>query len=100
MYRQKTLDSLSFDQQSERDIHEVLNGEFSRGGTVRRIQKVLGLVGLVLLWGGCASTMMVFTDQQRLSLSEKDFVSAVSARLPIPKDPGDRKLLAALRALA
>ncbi|MEE9536503.1 MAG: maleylpyruvate isomerase family mycothiol-dependent enzyme [Desulfobacterales bacterium] len=44
--------------------------------------------------------MMVFTDQQRLSLSEKDFVSAVSARLPIPKDPRDRKLLAALRALA
>ncbi|MEE8242549.1 MAG: hypothetical protein V3R61_03600, partial [candidate division NC10 bacterium] len=29
---------------------------------MRRIQKVLGLVGLVLLWGGCASTMMVFTD--------------------------------------
>jgi uncharacterized protein (TIGR03083 family) len=44
--------------------------------------------------------IIVFTDQHRLSLSEKDFVSAVSARLPIPKDPRDRKLLAALRALA
>ncbi|MEE9538839.1 MAG: PEGA domain-containing protein [candidate division NC10 bacterium] len=29
---------------------------------MRRIQKVLGLVGLVLLWGGCASTMLVVTD--------------------------------------
>jgi uncharacterized protein (TIGR03083 family) len=44
--------------------------------------------------------MMVFTDQHRLSLSEKDFVSAVSARLPIPKDRQDQKLLAAIRALA
>jgi hypothetical protein len=35
---------------------------FEWGGVMRRIQKVLGLVGLVLLWGGCASTMMVFTD--------------------------------------
>ncbi len=44
--------------------------------------------------------MMVFTDQHRLSLSEKDFVSAVSARLPIPKDPRDQKLVAALRVLS
>jgi len=44
--------------------------------------------------------MIVFSDQHRLSLSEEDFVSAVSARLPIPTDPRDRKLLAALRALA
>ncbi len=44
--------------------------------------------------------MMVFSDQHRLALSEEDFVSAVSARLPIPKDPRDRKLLAALRTLA
>jgi uncharacterized protein (TIGR03083 family) len=44
--------------------------------------------------------MMIFSDEHRLSLSEEDFVSAVSARLPIPKDPRDRKLLAALRALA
>jgi hypothetical protein len=44
--------------------------------------------------------MIVFTDQRRLSLSEKDFVSAVSARLPIPKNRQDQKLLAALRALA
>ncbi|MFQ5882931.1 MAG: hypothetical protein ACE5I9_10750 [Candidatus Methylomirabilales bacterium] len=26
------------------------------------MQKVLGLVGVALLWGGCASTMMVFTE--------------------------------------
>jgi hypothetical protein len=44
--------------------------------------------------------MIIFTDQHRLSLSEEDFVSAVSARLPIPKDPRDRELLAALRTLA
>lgn len=29
---------------------------------MRRIQVVLSLVGFVVLWGGCASTMMVFTD--------------------------------------
>jgi hypothetical protein len=29
---------------------------------MRRMQGVLVLVGLALLWGGCASTMMVFTD--------------------------------------
>ncbi|MGD2185614.1 MAG: maleylpyruvate isomerase family mycothiol-dependent enzyme [Desulfobacterales bacterium] len=44
--------------------------------------------------------MMVFTDQHCLALSEKEFVSAVSARLPIPKDPRNRQLIEALRALA
>ncbi|MFQ5960178.1 MAG: PEGA domain-containing protein [Candidatus Methylomirabilales bacterium] len=29
---------------------------------MRRMQMVLSLVGLSLLWGGCASTMMVFTE--------------------------------------
>lgn len=29
---------------------------------MRRIQVALGLVGLVVLWGGCASTMMIFTE--------------------------------------
>lgn len=29
---------------------------------MRRIRTVLGLVGLALLWGACASTMMVFTE--------------------------------------
>ncbi|MFQ5989975.1 MAG: PEGA domain-containing protein [Candidatus Methylomirabilales bacterium] len=29
---------------------------------MRRIRMMLGLVGLGLFWGGCASTMMVFTE--------------------------------------
>ncbi len=29
---------------------------------MRRIRAMLGLVGLALFWGGCASTMMVFTE--------------------------------------
>lgn len=29
---------------------------------MRRIEIVLGLVGLSLLWSGCTSTMMVFTE--------------------------------------
>ncbi len=29
---------------------------------MRRIQAVLGLVGVAFLWGGCASPMMVFTE--------------------------------------
>ena len=29
---------------------------------MRRIQGILVLVGLVVLWGGCASTMMIFTE--------------------------------------
>jgi uncharacterized protein (TIGR03083 family) len=44
--------------------------------------------------------MIIFTDQHRLSLSEEDFVAAVSARLPVPENPQDRKLIAALRTLA
>jgi uncharacterized protein (TIGR03083 family) len=46
------------------------------------------------------SRMIIFTDQHRLSLSEEDFVAAVSARLPVPENPQDRKLIAALRTLA
>jgi hypothetical protein len=44
--------------------------------------------------------IMIFTDQHRLSLSEEDFVAAVSARLPIPENPQDRKLIEALQTLA
>jgi uncharacterized protein (TIGR03083 family) len=44
--------------------------------------------------------MIIFTDQHRLSLSEEDFVATVSARLPVPKNPQDRKLITALRTLA
>ncbi len=29
---------------------------------MRRISIVLGLFGLAIFWGGCASTMMVFTE--------------------------------------
>lgn len=43
--------------------------------------------------------MIIFTDQHRLSLSEEDFVAAVSARLPVPENLPDRKLIAALRTL-
>jgi uncharacterized protein (TIGR03083 family) len=44
--------------------------------------------------------MIIFGKEQRLSVSEADFVSAVSARLPVPKNPAHQKLIAALRTLA
>jgi hypothetical protein len=39
-------------------------------------------------------------DPYQLSLSPEDFVAAVSARLPVPENPQDRKLITALRILA
>ena len=44
--------------------------------------------------------MIIFKDQYQVSLSPEDFVAAVSARLPVPENPHDRKLLATLRTLA
>ncbi len=36
--------------------------DFQGGRAMRGKRTVLSLVGLALLWGGCASTMMVFTE--------------------------------------
>lgn len=39
---------------------------------MRRIDIVLGLVGLSLLWGGCTSTMMVFTEPSNAEIVVDD----------------------------
>lgn len=43
--------------------------------------------------------IVTFNDRQ-IFLSNEDFVSAVSARLPFPRNPDDRRIIEALRTLA
>jgi len=44
--------------------------------------------------------MVITLKQHQLSLSLEDFVAAVSARLALPRNQEDRRLITALRALA
>jgi uncharacterized protein (TIGR03083 family) len=44
--------------------------------------------------------IIVTLDNHQMALSDKDFVAAVSARLPLPDNPDDRAVVEALRALA
>ncbi|MGD9345278.1 MAG: maleylpyruvate isomerase family mycothiol-dependent enzyme [Candidatus Aminicenantes bacterium] len=44
--------------------------------------------------------ILVTLKDFRMALSDEDFVAAVSARLPLPDDPEERKTVEALRALA
>jgi hypothetical protein len=53
---------------------------------------------LLTPWWG--NRMIISLKDHRLSLSLKHFVAAVSARLPLPKNPGDRRIIEALRTLA
>jgi uncharacterized protein (TIGR03083 family) len=44
--------------------------------------------------------IIVTVKDHRMALSDEDFVAAVSARLPLPENPDDRRNVEALRALA
>ncbi len=44
--------------------------------------------------------VIVTVNDVRMALSDEDFVSAVSARLPLPKNPEERQIVQALRTLA
>ncbi len=44
--------------------------------------------------------IIVTARDLRLALSDEDFVAAVSARLPLPENPEDRRVVEALRTLA
>jgi uncharacterized protein (TIGR03083 family) len=44
--------------------------------------------------------VIVTLDDHQMALSDKDFVAAVSARLPLPGDPNDRQIVEVLRTLA
>jgi uncharacterized protein (TIGR03083 family) len=44
--------------------------------------------------------VIVTLDDHQMALSDKDFVAAVSARLPLPENAEDRKIVEALRTLA
>jgi uncharacterized protein (TIGR03083 family) len=44
--------------------------------------------------------IIVTIGDHRMALSDKDFVAAVSARLPLPENPEDRRNVEALKALA
>jgi uncharacterized protein (TIGR03083 family) len=46
------------------------------------------------------NVIIVTVNESRMALSDEDFVSAVSARLPLPENPEDRQIVEALRALA
>jgi hypothetical protein len=43
--------------------------------------------------------IIVTVNDSRMAFSDEDFVSAVSARLPLPEDPEDRLIVESLRTL-
>ncbi|NOR15269.1 MAG: maleylpyruvate isomerase family mycothiol-dependent enzyme [Candidatus Aminicenantes bacterium] len=44
--------------------------------------------------------IIVRVKDHRMALTDEDFVAAVSARLPLPENPDDRRIVEALRSLA
>ncbi|MGB6865826.1 MAG: hypothetical protein WBE11_09035, partial [Candidatus Aminicenantaceae bacterium] len=44
--------------------------------------------------------IIVTVEDHRMAFTDEDFVAAVSARLPLPENPDDRRNVEALRSLA